>query len=144
MSKVATKGFSINDFNEVAACDTLYEVILKDADGIEIDNGDGGFLTVSIIGSEAKELADFDKKLTKKTLGEMWQKKSKGDKNYDMPNVDNAKATKIARLQVTVKAWGLSDPCTPENIALFFGNNPTFEKQVMDASADLRNFLPNR
>jgi len=138
------KGFSLADFNEVKACDRLFRVVLKDPDGNPIDDGDGGNLGVNIIGSEAKEVADFDKNLSRKVINDVWMKKNKGDKNYDRPDVDEAQQNKLARLQVIVKSWDLTDPCTPENIALFFGNNPSFQKQVEDASADLRNFLPNR
>jgi len=139
-----TKGFSLNQFNEVAACDAVFDVVLKDADGNEISDGDGGILTVSIIGSESKTVTDFDKRITKKVIADVWQKKAKGDKFFDRPDIDNAQQIKIARLQVIVKKWALSDDCTPENIELFFTQNPTFQKQVEDASADLRNFLPIR
>ncbi len=138
------KGFSLGDFNEVKACDTLFRVVLKDADGEPISDGDGGTLGVYIIGSESKELTEFDKKTTKKVINEVWLKKNKGDKNYDKPDIDDVQEKRIARLQVMVKKWDLTDPLTTENIALFFGNNPSFEKQVENANKDLRNFLPSR
>jgi len=138
------KGFSLADFNEVKACDTLFRVVLKDADGEPISDGDGGTLGVYIIGSESKELTEFDKKTTKKVINEVWLKKNKGDKNYDKPDIDDAQEKRIARLQVMVKKWDLTDPLTTENIALFFGNNPSFERQVENANKDLRNFLPSR
>jgi hypothetical protein len=137
-------GFSLNDFNEVQDCQRLYDVILRDSDGNPYEDGEGGFLTVSIIGSEAKELSDFDKRMAKKMISDSWQKKAKGDKFYDRPDIDQVYELKLSRIQIIVKSWSFSDPCTPENIALFFGKNPTFQKQVEDASTDLRNFLPNR
>lgn len=144
---------SLSDFNEVKACETLFPVILRHPSGNPVMKEKNGnpdsenpddFLKVYIIGSESKEVADFDKRLTKKVINDVWLKKQKGDKNYDRPDIDEAQQNKLDRLKVIVKSWDLADPCTSENIALFFGGNPSFQKQVEDASADLRNFLPNR
>lgn len=131
--------FSINDFDEVGSCEVLFPVQLKDPNGDDIEG-----LTVSIIGSEASELVAFDKKTTKKSVNSMWLLKNKGDKNYDKPNLDEIEENQMARLQIMIKEWTLSDPCTPENIKKFFARCPSFRKQILDANVDLRNFLPNR
>lgn len=137
--KKLIKSFSINDFDEVSSCETLYPVVLKDPNGDEIEG-----LTVSIIGSEAAELVAFDKKTTKKSVNSMWMLKNKGDKNYDKPNLDEIEENQMSRLQIMIKSWTLSDACTPDNIRLFFTRCPSFKKQILDANMDLRNFLVSR
>lgn len=137
--------FSIKQFNEVADCDNLYKLALKDADGVEIDDGDGGFLSVSILGAEAKEIQDFDKKMLKKNLVSIYKKKNAGDRLAEMPDIEMSEQQEIERVCLLVKSWhGFEEECNDENKALLFRQMPSFRKQISDASRDQRNFLKRR
>lgn len=145
MSKTisSTKGFNLSQFNEVETGDTLHEIIFRDAIGVPIEDGDGGFLSVHVIGPAAKELSAFERKANLK-INSIFAPIQAGKKHLTVENLETLDNLSIEKCKLIVKKWALSDDCSPDNIELFFRNNPTFRVQLMDELKALQDFLPKK
>jgi len=143
MAKVAQKGFSLSQFNEVEAGDQLHEIVFKDAFGVPIEDSDGGTLSAWIIGPASKELSTFEKKMQLK-LSAIFTPIQSGKKHLTVNDLSTLDSISIEKCKIIVKKWVLSDECTPANIELFFIQNPTFRLQLMEELKALQDFLPTR
>lgn len=139
---VLKKGYSIHDFDEVSAGDKLHEVFLKDINGSPIEDEDGGFFPVFILGPASKEVTDFEKKATVK-INDIYSGQAKG-KKLSVADLEKIEDISIQKCVLIVKKWVFAEECNRENVRDFFTKNPTYRNQIIEELKGLQDFLPNK
>jgi len=125
---------SIDALNAVQACDAGFEFEYIGPDG----KGSGRFFTV--IGEQSEQVQEWIRKRLNKLRRDEDMARRRGKEIQRLVETDQQFGIESAAIRIT--GWrGISEECTFDNAVRLCTINPLIRAQVLDASADLGNFM---